>query len=701
MTAGGRFVGLRRVAGRLRPTSLAVSIVAIVVLLDAFVLGLAGLSALGNRQQYTLRAEIISRNLSAILAEAVAGYLIRIDTALQVVVDQVEHERRMQRADLAYLDEFVRKAHQRVPEVLNFGIIDADGTIRSTSKTAAGPEITLADRDYFRVLRDRPDAGLVISAPLLGRVDQEWMIVLSRRISAADGSFAGIASATLPLRRFSDLFANVDLRPDDAIALRGPLPSLGTIARYPETVGGTPAIGNQAVSHELQDMTATHPESGTYRARAGIDGIERVLSYHKVEGFPYYLVVGLSTRQLMAEWWRASIQVAAIAATFLVITALGGLFAWASLRARQTLEGRLKLIEFAFSHQAEAVLLLDSRGGVVSGNAAAAQLFQRDGATLAGTPVWQLDTAAGEDDWPAHWRTLRRGEPVTLAAEVARPDGSRVPVVVSANYFAFAGNEFEVRIIRDVTEQVRHEMEMRDALAVAQSLGEKLGRRNADLERFADILAHHMQEPVRQQHIFAQHLARLLPKPLAPEVQQSLDAILHAAQRHRALLGDARTYLAFDSLSAIAPATAGDAGLNLALERLEDRIARTQASIERAPLPPLPIATPALAEVFAAVLDNALSYTRPGIAPQIRIGAERRDDAVVVSVTDNGVGIPQEFAERVFGVFERLEPRPGQPGTGIGLALARRIIEAASGHIWVEQPDGPGTRVCFRLPVAA
>ena len=685
------FGGLGRARGP-RASALAVRIAAIVLVLDAFVVILAGLSLYGSRQQYYARAEIISRNMSAILAETVSGHFGRIDFALKVVADSVGHD-----GVGSYLNTVLHRAQERVPEVLTFGVTSADGrTVATVQSVGPASDASLADRGYFQTLRDHPEAGIMITQPLRGRVSQQWVMVLARRITMSDGRFGGIVYASVPVKRLSDLFATVDLRPGDAIALRGPLPSLGIIARYPETVGDTPAVGNQAVSQELLDIAALQPDKGTYVARAAIDGIERVLSYHRVGAYPYYLMVGLSTAQMMELWWWENLKVGAACLAFILITSGGGAFAWTSLRARQALQGRLMLIEFAFNHQAEAVLLMDRQGRVVYGNAAATTLFHRAAGQLAGTWAWELGFGIARLDWPAHWSAVAKGEPVAVSAEIAG-EGEPVPVVVTANYFAFGSEEFEVVIIRDIGEQLRYEKELRGALAVSQDLGAALARKNDELARFADILAHHMQEPVRQQHIFAQHLARRLPKPLSPETQMSLDAILDAAQRHRVLLRDAQSYLAWQPTVPPREPLPADAALDLALARLEPHIAMARATIVRVPLPALPIPTPALADVFTALLDNAVTYPRPGVPPLVHVTDETRDGRLVITVTDNGIGIPADYAERVFGVFERLNPQPDQPGTGIGLALTKKIIEDANGRIWIEQPEGPGTRVCFSL----
>ncbi|HLO75523.1 MAG TPA: ATP-binding protein [Magnetospirillum sp.] len=683
---------------RFRPSPLALRIAAIVLVLDAVVLALAGVSVYGNRQQYYIRAEIISRNMSGVMAETVAGYLDRIDFALRMVVDQAEREGGVH-PGMRSADDVLRSMRERVPEAEHFLLADADGAVHDDGAVQSNvAPLEFADRDYFKTLRDTPNAGLVMSPPLHGRVSGKWVLVLARRVNRPDGSFGGMAYASMPIQQVSDLFASVDLRTDDAIAMRGPLPSLGAIARFPEKVDGVSAIGNPAVSPQLVAMTAAHPEKGTYVARAGIDGIERVLSYHRVGDYPYYVLFGQSTQQMMLQWGRESIRIVILAAGFLLLTTGGGLFALRTLRARQALEGRLKLIEFAFDHQAEAVLLLGRHGDVVYGNTAAQHLFQRHGTALPGVMVWDLGVGVEQCGWQDHWNKLRVGDRRAVVADIRRPDGSMVTGEITSNYFAFGGQEFDVSIIRDIGEQLRYERDLREALRVSQALGTALARKNDELAQFAEILAHHMQEPVRQQHIFAQQLSRQLPTPLAPEIQVSLNAIMDAAQRHRSMLRDAQRYLSFDEANAGGPPLPGDAALDRALERLSPQIAQAGAVIERAPLPHLPIKLAALTEIFVALLDNAITYGPPGLPPHVHVDTHRQDGETVVSVSDNGIGIPAEYRDRVFRVFERLTPQPGQSGTGIGLALVRKIVESVGGRIWIEQPDEPGTRVCFSIP---
>jgi signal transduction histidine kinase len=105
-----------------------------------------------------------------------------------------------------------------------------------------------------------------------------------------------------------------------------------------------------------------------------------------------------------------------------------------------------------------------------------------------------------------------------------------------------------------------------------------------------------------------------------------------------------------------------------------------------------------LADIFSALIENAIIHHRPDMAPEVSITSRPAGAMQVFSVSDTGIGIPEEFRERVFRVFERLHPESGRPGTGIGLPLVKKIVEACGGRVWIEATATGGTRVCFSLP---
>ncbi len=226
----------------------------------------------------------------------------------------------------------------------------------------------------------------------------------------------------------------------------------------------------------------------------------------------------------------------------------------------------------------------------------------------------------------------------------------------------------------------------------------ELSGRNSDLEDFTNILAHHLQEPSRLQHAFCQRIASLLPPPLSPGVEQALQHVMQGALRQRALLRDVQLYMSVHKLSRPVKPCSAETALDMALDRLEGTIAGGGATVEHAPLPEVMIETQRLVDVFTALIENAIQYHRPNVPPLIRIDGRVDGNNAILSISDNGIGIPEEFRTRVFQVFERLNPRTGDPGTGIGLALAKKIIESAGGTIWIESPAAVGTTINFSIP---
>ncbi len=221
---------------------------------------------------------------------------------------------------------------------------------------------------------------------------------------------------------------------------------------------------------------------------------------------------------------------------------------------------------------------------------------------------------------------------------------------------------------------------------------------NADLRRFTEILAHHLQEPVRMQAAYVQALTRLLPPPRSPEVEEAITYVHAGAVRLRELLRDAHLYLVLDRLPPpSSPVPAGEA-LRAAWAKLAARSAACGAVLEDSPLPEVWMPRARLVDLFGVLLANALEYRNPARVPHIRVGCGDGGGVWQFAVSDNGIGIEPQYAERIFLVFERLHSRVEHAGTGIGLALARKIVECAHGRIRVESIPGEGSTFLFTLP---
>lgn len=256
-----------------------------------------------------------------------------------------------------------------------------------------------------------------------------------------------------------------------------------------------------------------------------------------------------------------------------------------------------------------------------------------------------------------------------------------------------------VCVLNDLTERREAELALAKAKTQAETVGTELAQKNKDLERFTQILAHHLQEPARLQGAFAARLQKLLEADqMTPDVAGAVAHIIRGAERLRLLLRDVQRYLALSQTPWSPQSCDTGKALAAALSRLQTKIADTGADIRHGELPPVLLDPDRLTDVFAALIDNGLSYARAGQAPVILVEAEPRGREVVLAIEDNGIGIPEEYQERVFNVFERLDPGCSPLGTGTGLAVVRKIVELANGKVWIETAGSGGTRVVLTLP---
>lgn len=224
---------------------------------------------------------------------------------------------------------------------------------------------------------------------------------------------------------------------------------------------------------------------------------------------------------------------------------------------------------------------------------------------------------------------------------------------------------------------------------------------NAELTHFANISAHHLMEPARRLLSFTQRLRKKLDHAIQdPDVMQSLDFIEQGATRMRDLIRDIERYLAAGMARAPLRLNSAAHALTEARRRLAPLMASNAAEIQIQALAPVYLDMPRLIDLFEILLANALIHARTDKITMIRISGQNRQTITRFRIEDNGPGIEPQYQERVFGVFEQLKPNP-LAGTGIGLAIARRIVESRSGEIWIETPMQGGTAVVFDLPIEA
>jgi len=246
------------------------------------------------------------------------------------------------------------------------------------------------------------------------------------------------------------------------------------------------------------------------------------------------------------------------------------------------------------------------------------------------------------------------------------------------------------RIIDEVTQLERAQVAL-DARTI------ELERSNSDLEQFAYVASHDLQEPLRKVASFCQLLQRRYEGLLDERGQQYIEFAVDGAKRMQNLINDLLAFAKVGKQAEEHVVVEADRLLDDALANLEVAISLSGAEIVRGELPEVRGEQTLLTMVFQNLVGNALKFRGDGKA-QVRIDAERDGEAWVFSVADNGIGIDAEYAERIFTIFQRLHSRSAYPGTGIGLAMARKIVDYHGGKIWLDTAS-EGTIFRFTLPV--
>ncbi len=225
----------------------------------------------------------------------------------------------------------------------------------------------------------------------------------------------------------------------------------------------------------------------------------------------------------------------------------------------------------------------------------------------------------------------------------------------------------------------------------------ELRRSNAELEQFAYVASHDLQEPLRAVAGMVQLLGQRYQDKLDERANEYIGLAVEASGRMQALINDLLDYSRVDRFGKPLELTSTEKTLKNALANLRLAIHESQAQITHEPLPTVMADAGQLTRVWQNLIGNAVKF-RGDVPPQIRITAEKVENAWQFAVSDNGIGIDPQYFDRIFLVFQRLHTRREYPGTGIGLSLCRKIIERHGGQIWVESQPQQGATFYFTIP---
>ena len=245
-------------------------------------------------------------------------------------------------------------------------------------------------------------------------------------------------------------------------------------------------------------------------------------------------------------------------------------------------------------------------------------------------------------------------------------------------------------IVLDVTARIQAEEKLaQHARALARS--------KAELERFTYVASHHLQEPLRMVTNYTQLLSQRYGQKLDQDAEDFIAYAVEGTRHMQQMLDDMLAYLQLDRQNQTFQPVNCEQILKDTLTRLQEPILQRQATVSYDPLPTITGDPTQLSQVFYHLVNNALKFHGQA-PPRIHISAQKNERETRFSVQDNGIGIAPQYLTQIFQVFQRLHHQQEYPGTGIGLAISKKIVECHGGRVWVESEPGKGSTFYFTIP---
>ena len=667
-----------------------------------------------NTQENALDA--VRRNnqmLARVLEEHVARTFGEVDKVIQGAAEQFAARGGLQRLDEKTVHEQLRRRQARLPQVASMGAVLPNGKMLARAAEYPIRPANLSDREDVRFFSDNPTDAAYIGAPGKNPFGPGQVIHLTRRIPLPDGSSGGIIRGAIATEYLVRFYADLQLPPDTVIALVKP--DGNPIFRHPHVdnlkqfnVSKTDAFREGRPAGRMGVFTRSSP----------VDGSEHLVAYRWLADEPLGVFVGTPTAPALAESKRYALRIAAGA--LLVAVVIGALFRLifgnlqreeAMLRQRQEAELALRESEVRLKEAQRLARIgnweFDLPTNALHWSDEIFRIFEIDPTQFDASYEAFLAAVhpADRDKVNAAYReSVERKTNYEVTHRLLFPDG-RIKHVHERGETHYAEDGTPLRSIgtvQDITEQVLAEREIH---ALNESLERRVATRtmelaqaNRELESFSYSVSHDLRAPLRAINGFSRILQDAEEFALSAESRDLLDRIVRNTNRMGDLIDDILEY-----------SRASQSALN---RREVDMTQLARAACdEHAPSYPNAVTRigplgsvrgdPAmLRQVFDNLVGNALKYSARKDRPEIEIGRQDEGDDAVFFVRDNGAGFDMRYAGKLFGMFQRMHTDKDFPGTGVGLAIVKRIVERHGGRIWAESAPEAGATFRFTLPAA-
>ena len=454
---------------------------------------------------------------------------------------------------------------------------------------------------------------------------------------------------------------------------------------------------------EDEDLVAAMAARGVKGVVEGIDyrGLRVLAAIKPVPESAWIVIAKVDAEEVYAPISELFWIVLLIGGVVIVAAGTGVGLVWRNQQARgyrKQYEAELEKLalirhfEYLTKYANDIIVMTDKYGMIKEANekAVASYGYSRD--ELLQTNITDLQFQNTLRDYELQMKRLEGIMDKGLVFETVhlRKDGTTFPAEVSAREIKIEGTDFVQSIIRDISERKQAEAKLSQAV-------EELTRSNEELEKFAYVASHDLQEPLRMVSSFVQLLEKRYKGKLDQDADDFINFAVDGANRMQILITDLLAYSRVGRRGKEFKETSCEAVLDRALSNLQAVVEQSGAVVTRDPLPEVMGDGSQLTQLFQNLIGNAIKFCKDW-TPSIHISAERKKNEWVFSIRDNGIGIAPEYSERIFSIFQRLHGRQEYQGTGIGLAICRKVVERHGGRIWVESEPGSGSTFYFTIP---
>jgi PAS domain S-box-containing protein len=705
-------VGTPETAPTGRPFARIRRTLAILYLLLLAILVVSAYLIIHNTQENALgAARQNNQMLARVLEEHAARTFGEVDKVIQGAAEQFAERGGVAKSGERAVHLLLKGRKDRLPQAASLGAVLPDGKMFARAAEYPAQPGNVSDRDDFIYLRDHDGDVPYIGSPAKNPFGPGHLIHISRRITLPDGRFGGIVRGAVATEYLVRFYADLQLPPDTVIALVKP--DGNPIFRHPFVdnlkqfnVAATAAFKDGRPASRMGIFTRLSPDGGR----------EHLVAYRWFADESLGVFVGTPTDGALAASGSYARRV--FASGLLIAVVIGALLRliFHNLLREETLSKERRAAEQAL-HASESRLReaqriahvgnweLDLAGNSLYWSDEIFRIFEIDQQKFGATYEAFLATIHPSDREKvnaAYRESVERRIPYEIRHRLLFPDG-RIKHVRESGESQYAEDGTPLRSIgtvQDITGQVLAEQEIR---ALNDSLErrvatrtEELAQANRELESFSYSVSHDLRAPLRAINGFSRILQDSEEFSLSAESRDLLDRIVRNTNRMGDLIDDILDY---------------SRASQTALNRKEVDLTQLARAACDEHAPSYPDATvrigqlgaawgdPAmLRQVFDNLVANAFKYSGKRDDAQIEIGVQEASDGKVYFVRDNGAGFDMQFAGKLFGMFQRMHTDKDFPGTGVGLAIVKRIVERHGGRIWAEAAVGAGATFRFTLP---